>query len=132
MKAAPLTMTKGLLPLQHTKWMFGVLALALLPGCGMQWPDFTPVASSMPPPPVNAVPRGPDPLGDFAATATPGSGGVVNGERARLVRSYNAASGRECREIILGSGTGERAAVACSNGAGQFVSSTPLLRGSFR
>lgn len=122
-------MKKGLSPLLHTRWMFGVLAL--LPGCGMQWPDLTPVASSAPPPVIEA-PRGPDPLGDFAETGTPGGVGFVNGERARLVRSYNAASGRECREIILGSGSGERVAVACRNRAGQFVSSTPLLRGSLR
>lgn len=125
-------MKKGLSPLLHTRWMFGVFALALLPGCGTQWPDFTPVASSMPPPPVIEAPRGPDPLGDFAETATPGGVGFVNGERARLVRSYNAASGRECREIILGAGNSERVAVACRNRAGQFVSSTPLLRGSLR
>lgn len=98
----------------------------------MQWPDLSPVASSMASAPVSAVPRGPDSLGDFAETATPGSVGMVNGERARLARAYNAASGRECREIILGSGSSERAAVACRNGTGQFVSSTPLLRGSSR
>jgi hypothetical protein len=125
-------MKKGLSPLLHMRWMIGLLALALLPGCGMQWPDLSPVASSTAAPVVSTVPRGPDPLGDFAETATPGSVGMVNGERARLVRAYNAASGRECREIILGSGGGERAAVACRNGAGQFVSSTPLLRGSLR
>lgn len=125
-------MKKGLSPLPQTRWMIGFLGLALLPGCGLQMPDFSTGTATAAEPVISTVPRGPDPLGDFAMTATPGSFGTVNGERARLVRSYNAASGRECREIILGSGGSERAAVACRNASGQFVSSTPLLRGSFR
>jgi hypothetical protein len=125
-------MKKGPSPLPQKTWMIGLLCLGLLPGCGLEMPDFSTGAAAAPAPVVSAVPRGPDPLGDFAETATPGSVGFVNGERARLVRAYNAASGRECREIILGSGTSERAAVACRSASGQFVSSTPLLRGSFR
>lgn len=125
-------MKKGLSPLPHTRWMIGFLCLGLFPGCGLQMPDLSSGASAQVAPLVSAIPRAADPLAIFAATATPGSVEMVNGERARLARSYNAASGRECREIILGSGGGERAAVACRNGAGQFVSSTPLLRGSLR
>lgn len=81
---------------------------------------------------VIALPRGADPLGDFAASASPGQTGMVNGQPARVIRNYNAASGRECREIALGAGSGERVAVACRGPDGNFVSSRPLLRGSLR
>lgn len=81
------------------------------------------------PPTTSAVPRAADPLAIFAASASPGSVGTVNGENARLARAYNAASGRECREVILGFGNSERIAVACRDPSGSFVSSTPLLRG---
>lgn len=80
--------------------------------------------------PVVAMPD--DALAIFAATATPGRAGTVQGQPARLVRSYNAASGRECREILLGSGASERMAVACRTAEGGFASSRPLLRGSAR
>lgn len=123
-------------------WILPALALSLLAGCDMQMPDIgsmmpnlstgasTPMADPMTQ--VASVPRGPDPLADFASTANPGSVGTVNGERARLARAYNAASGRECREIILGYGNNERAAVACREADGRFVSARPLLRGSLR
>lgn len=78
------------------------------------------------------TPRGADPLGDFAASARPGQTGTVNGQPARFTRSYNAASGRECREITLGYGSGERVAVACKRADGTFAASRPLLRGSLR
>lgn len=81
---------------------------------------------------VASLPRGSDPLGDFAASATPGQAGTVNGQPARFTRSYNAASGRECREITLGYGSNERVAVACRRPDGAFAASRPLLRGSLR
>ncbi len=81
---------------------------------------------------VPAVARPDDPLAAFAATATPGRPGSVQGQPARLVRSYNAASGRECREILLGTGVTERTAVACRGVDGSFVSARPLLRGNAR
>ncbi|MBX9594688.1 MAG: hypothetical protein K2X46_10015 [Roseomonas sp.] len=95
-------------------------------------PDLSSGASAQVAPLVSAIPRAADPLAIFAATATPGSVEMVNGERARLARSYNAASGRECREILLGAGNSERTAVACRDASGNFVSSQPLLRGSSR
>ncbi|WP_240782500.1 DVU3141 family protein [Roseococcus sp. SYP-B2431] len=79
-----------------------------------------------------SLPRGSDALGDFAASAAPGQTGTVNGESARYTRSYNAASGRECREITLGYGGNERVAVACRRPDGTFAASRPLLRGSLR
>lgn len=81
---------------------------------------------------VASLPRGADALGNFAASASPGQTGTVNGEAARFTRSYNAASGRECREITVGYGSNERVAVACRRPDGTFVSSRPLLRGSLR
>lgn len=79
---------------------------------------------------VASLPRGSDPLGDFAASASRGQTGMVNGQPARFTRSYNAASGRECREIALGSGSNERLVVACRRPDGAFAASRPLLRGS--
>ncbi|MBX9751788.1 MAG: hypothetical protein K5Q68_19520 [Roseococcus sp.] len=116
------------------------MLLGLLPGCDMRMPDVgsmlpslsTGASLSAVEAPVVAVPRGADALANFAATAQPGSVGTVNGERARLNRAYNAASGRECREVILGFGNSERSAVACRDANGNFVSSQPLLRGSLR
>jgi len=125
-------MKKGLSPLPHTRWMIGFLCLGLFPGCGLQMPDLSSGTSAQAAPVVSTVPRAADALAIFAATATPGNVQMVNGERARLVRSYNAASGRECREILLGAGNSERTAVACRDASGNFVSSQPLLRGSSR
>jgi hypothetical protein len=122
------------------KWLLPALLLGLLPGCDMRMPDMGAMlptlsngaAAGAAEVPVVAVPRGADALANFAATAEPGSVGSVNGERARLSRAYNAASGRECREVILGFGNQERSAVACRDASGNFVSSQPLLRGSVR
>ncbi len=116
------------------------LLLALLPACDMRVPDmgsilpsFSSDAAAGPAAaPLVAVPRGADALGNFAMTAQPGSVGSVHGEQARLKRAYHSASGRECREVILGLGQQERSAVACRDAGGHFVSSLPLLRGSLR
>jgi hypothetical protein len=75
-----------------------------------------------------------DPVLAFAATAAPGSATRVTlpatGENVqlRLVRSYNAASGRECRELQEGAGTSTRARLICSDGA-RWAEARPLLRG---
>jgi predicted TIM-barrel enzyme len=58
-----------------------------------------------------------------------GSTGVVDGQPARLARVYHAASGRECREVLVGGGMNQRALVACRDADGSFVSSRPLLLG---
>jgi hypothetical protein len=71
-----------------------------------------------------------DSLAAFAARSTPGATGVVDGQPARLARSYISAGGRECREVVLGAGTAQRAAVACREADGSFVSVRPLLRGA--
>jgi len=93
--------------------------------------------SASAPPPVDqrvapAAARADDALAAFAASARPGQSGMVDGQPARLLRVYHAASGRECREILLGSGATERTAVACRTAEGDFVPARPLLRGSAR
>ena len=60
-----------------------------------------------------------DPLLAFAGSAAPGASGTVattDGLRlVRLVRSYHAASGRECREVALARPAGvEERRLACA------------------
>jgi hypothetical protein len=63
-----------------------------------------------------------------AETVAPIAGGVAD-EPMRVLRSYYAASGRECREVVLGAGMGERASLVCQDGAGGWIPSRPLLGG---
>ncbi|MGG5888398.1 DVU3141 family protein [Falsiroseomonas sp. HC035] len=75
-----------------------------------------------------------DPLVVFASRARPGAQERVvmaDGQSAqvRLVRSYNAASGRECRELMVGSGMIERPRLVCATGNGGWAEARPLLRG---
>lgn len=75
-----------------------------------------------------------DPLLAFAARAQPGaqeSLTLTDGQPAtvRLVRSYNAASGRECRELQVGTGMAERARLVCATPGGGWAEARPLLRG---
>ena len=48
---------------------------------------------------------------------------------ARLVRAYNAASGRECREVAVVTSAGERARVICATPEGSWAETRMLLRG---
>jgi hypothetical protein len=77
---------------------------------------------------ARAVPD--DPLLAFVAGAGPGSESIVNGERVRVARAYAAASGRECREILVGAGVGERSALVCQDPLAGWMHARPLLRGS--
>jgi hypothetical protein len=75
-----------------------------------------------------------DPVAAFAAQSRPGAQGTVTlagGQSAsvRLVRAYQAASGRECREVLVGSGMAERAQLVCATEGGGWAPSRPLLRG---
>jgi hypothetical protein len=75
-----------------------------------------------------------DPIAAFAAQAQPGATRSVttaDGRAAtvRLVRSYQAASGRPCREVLVGSGMAERSQVVCQREDGAWVPARPLLRG---
>lgn len=75
-----------------------------------------------------------DPVVVFAGRARPGAQERVvmaDGQSAqvRLVRTYNAASGRECRELLVGSGMVERPRLVCATGNGGWTEARPLLRG---
>jgi hypothetical protein len=75
-----------------------------------------------------------DPLVAFAATALPGTESRVvlaDGRPAnvRLLRSYHAASGRECREVVVGAGTAQRTQLVCQAEGGTWAAARPLLRG---
>jgi hypothetical protein len=99
-------------------------------GMGELWSGLS--APQVPPPAGSQPPRLPmDPLAAFAMAHPPGHEGSVeiNGvaEPARVLRAYHAASGLECREVMLGSLGQERAQLACGQELAQ-----PLLRGSGR
>src|SRR4051794_37342317 len=85
-------------------------------------------------PAVGAPPLPADPLLAFAATAAPGTETTVisaqtgRPTRVRMLRAYDAASGRPCREVLVGSGLDERARLLCLN-EGSWVEARPLLRG---
>ena len=105
-------------------------ALLLLAGCGAQRQAATLAAA---PVPAN-VPAPLDPLGRFVAAAPPGQAGTVvladgRATQVQVVRAYAAASGRECREVILGTGGVGRASLLCQSD-GQWVAARPLLLGS--
>lgn len=113
----------------------------LLAGCGSSIPGsavFSALSSTAVPPPVGATMAAPvtpsDPLAAFAmATPAGGTGSVtVSGmtQPARVVRVYHAASGRECRELVLGMGSAERAQIVCSDPESGMRLTPPLLRGS--
>jgi hypothetical protein len=77
-----------------------------------------------------------DPVAAFAASAAPGTEAQVvleggRSARLRLLRAYNAASGRECREVLIGAGLDERSSLVCLQD-GAWVTARPLLRGGFR
>ena len=76
-----------------------------------------------------------DPVVAFAASAGAGSQETVTlpstGQtvQLRLVRAYAAASGRECREVQMGTGSGSSTRLLCSAGTG-WREARPLIRGS--
>ncbi len=81
-----------------------------------------------------AVAPSTDSLVMYAAQAQPGSSSrivLADGTPAsvRLVRAYNAASGRPCRELLVGIGSVERSRLVCDAGNGGWVEARPLLRG---
>jgi hypothetical protein len=47
----------------------------------------------------------------------------------RLLRSYHAASGRECREVLVGAGAAARTELVCQAEGGSWSAARPLLRG---
>lgn len=114
----------------------GLLALALS-GCAgmssMPGPDAAQAGATAP---VAVAPApAADPLAAFAATAAPGTEGQVplpgagRSARVRVLRAYYAASGHECREVLIGSGLEERSSLVCRQD-GTWAAVRPLLRGS--
>lgn len=105
-----------------------VAALLLVAGCDN--PAVTDAGAAPATTAAAVAPAPADPLLAFAASASPGVESVVQGQRVRVGRAYAAASGRECRELLIGSGIGERSAVVCNDPVGGWTHARPLLRGS--
>jgi hypothetical protein len=106
-----------------------LLCPLLLAGCEATLGGATPAAAPAAPP----VPA--DPLVAFAASAAPGTESrvvLVDGTPAlvRMTRSYFAASGRECRELLVGSGVAQRVQLVCSGEDGAWNTARPLLPGA--
>ena len=99
-------------------------------GTGLSWQagrGTTPAA-----PAVAQTPS--DPLLAFASRAQPGAqDNIVLGDgqpaTVRLARVYAAASGRECREVVVGAGMAERSRLVCVDPSGNWAEARPLLRG---
>ncbi len=108
----------------------GLLLLAACSGgAGGLWNS-----TAAPGPSPAAVAASQDPIAVFAAQATPGAQSRVtlaDGQPAnlRLGRSYFAASGRECREVLVGAGVTQRNQLVCQAEGGVWVPARPLLRG---
>ncbi|WP_376099453.1 hypothetical protein ACE7GA_11385 [Roseomonas sp. CCTCC AB2023176] len=117
------------------------LLLLALAGCSASAGDQTwwnplglaPAPTSPPPATGVVLPvRAADPVAAFAGRAqigqqesvpVPDSGRLVT---ARLARTYQAASGRECREVQFSAGGG---AIYCNDPSAGWVAARPLLRG---
>ncbi|MCW8085875.1 hypothetical protein [Sabulicella glaciei] len=95
-------------------------------------PGRTLSAAPLPLPAASAASSASDPVAAFAASAAPGQSGAAGGQPARLARVFHAASGRQCREVILGAGFNERAQIVCQDPDGAFRSARPLLQGAPR
>lgn len=118
-----------------SRWfVLGLLALAVS-GCANPFAN-----GGEPARPVDsaAAPLPPaDPVTAFAASASPGAETVAvlpetgGSARLRLLRSYAAASGRECREVLIGAGLAERTRLVCRDDGG-WTPARPLLRGGAR
>ena len=113
-----------------------VVSIGLLAGCGSGLGGLrSPFGAGRSATPVAAAPIPPsnDPVIAYAARAQPGQEGRVTlegGQTAtvRVLRAYNAASGRECREVLVGAGLTERTRLVCAAETG-WADARPLLRG---
>jgi len=104
-----------------------VLGALLLGACESVLPGTQATTRAAPPSPT-------DPLIAFAAQATPGAERSIvlaDGSPAlvRMTRSYYAASGRECRELLVGAGMAQRVQLVCAGEDGAWAASRPLLQG---
>jgi hypothetical protein len=101
-----------------------LVALLVLAGC----------AQTEAPAALAAPARPADPLAAFAAEAIPGATGRVvladgRSVAARVTRSYVAASGRDCREVLVMDGPAGRSALYCRDEALGWQAARPLVRG---
>jgi len=119
-----------------SRTLCAALALGLLAGCGAGSGGLrSPFGAGRSATPAAATPIPPsnDPVIAYAARALPGQEGRVTlagGQSAtvRVVRAYIAASGRECREVLVGAGLAERTRLVCAAETG-WADARPLLRG---
>ncbi len=118
------------------RWfVLGMLAVAAAPGCAN---PFGAGGNAQPIAPASAAASPADPVAAFAAAASPGSETVAvlpeagGNARLRLLRSYAAASGRECREVLIGAGLTEWTRLVCRNEGGGWAAARPLLSGGAR
>jgi hypothetical protein len=108
-------------------WTFALVASALVVGCAGPTAVIAPGSET-------AAPIS-DPVVAFAANGLPGAEDSVvlpsTGQTARLrmVRSYAAASGRECREVQVTTGGGSYTRLLCGLGTG-WREARPLMRDS--
>jgi hypothetical protein len=104
---------------------FALAASALVVGCADSTAVIAPGSEA--PAPIS------DPVVAFAANGLPGAEDSVvlpsTGQTARLrmVRSYAAASGRECREVQVTTGGGSYTRLLCGVGTG-WREARPLMR----
>ncbi|MGX9962100.1 DVU3141 family protein [Roseomonas sp. F4] len=110
--------------------LLAMAALLALAGCGRGGEGvFSNAAVTARPAVVSS-----DPVVIFASRAQPGATErltLADGQAAqvRLVRTYYAASGRECRELRVDAGMAERSRLICAAPEGGWVEARPLLRG---
>lgn len=104
----------------------GAMLLSLLAACAG--------TATAPQPVVEPAAPISDPVVAFAAAASPGAEDTVvlaesgQSARVRLVRAYAAASGRECREVLVRAGGGSRSRLLCRAGEG-WREARPLIGG---
>ena len=116
---------------------WSVLGLLAVAACGCANPFAADGRAARPVDPGVAAASSTDPVVAFAASASPGSETVAalpeagGSARLRLLRSYTAASGRECREVLIGTGLAERTRLVCRDDGG-WTPARPLLRGGAR
>lgn len=114
-------------PGRHAPSLAALLIAGVLGGCAAGGAGPQAAVNTAPPPPA-------DPVVAFAAQAQPGAESRIllaggQSTTARLARSYNAASGRECREVLLGTGASQQSQLVCQADHGGWVAARPLLRG---
>ena len=129
-------------PIRHSGWLDGawlrearlggataLLGALLLGACESVAPGGATTASP------TAAPVPTDPLAAFAAQAAPGAESSIvladgSAAQVRMTRSYYAASGRECRELLVGAGMAQRVQLVCAGEDGAWNTSRPLLPGA--